>query len=354
MGRKRRGSGTLYLEEVAAGTLMSSDGRPVLAVSTYAAQPSDGRPLLTASLSTPTDGSPIYPASFYAAGTLATPDGRPVYAVTAAGGVEAPVLAWTSGTTDRDPDFTITGVEVDDVVTLEIATDAGFTSIFDSDTNTVDVTEAADGELTFPGISQLAYSTTYWARCKITRDGEDSDWSNVETKTMDAAPLATWDAANKSADITLSSGNTVFTGTDGVRGTARTTTAVAQNNPAELAITTGTYTTNKTIFVGIGDSATTFGGEPGRGSVTGISLTIGDWGWEVWRGNSAVAFSYVARPFTTGSVAKVVTDGAGNASFYDGATLLTTQALPSLTGDLYGFGGADWSNSGTIIATNWN
>lgn len=77
------------VEEIAQGTLTTTDGRPVRAVSEYAtgAQTADGRPIQAVS-TTIDEGMPVAPISIYPAGTMKTADGRPVHAVsnyTAAG-----------------------------------------------------------------------------------------------------------------------------------------------------------------------------------------------------------------------------------------------------------------------------
>lgn len=128
----------------------------------------------------------------------------------------APVLTWTSATAAYNPTFALTGILVADVVQLQIDDDPAFGSTYGDDTNTVDSTEAADGQLTFSGIPTLGYATTYYARARITRGGATSAWSNSVSKTMDAAPATTWDPANKSSFITLSGANLIASGTNTV------------------------------------------------------------------------------------------------------------------------------------------
>ncbi len=79
--RFRRDTGTIPVELFAAGALQAPDGRPVAAISEYAAAPSDGRPVRVVTSTPPTDSSPIMAASLYANGLLITPDGRPIHAV---------------------------------------------------------------------------------------------------------------------------------------------------------------------------------------------------------------------------------------------------------------------------------
>jgi hypothetical protein len=128
----------------------------------------------------------------------------------------AATLAWTSATSVRDPVFTLTGILAGDIVQLQIDDDPAFGSTYGDDTNTVDSTEAADGQLTFSGISTLAYATTYYARARITRAGQTSAWSNSASKTMDAAPNTTWDPAKKSTAISLDATKLIASGTNTV------------------------------------------------------------------------------------------------------------------------------------------
>ena len=93
-----------------------------------------------------------------------------------------PVLTWTSDTTtalptfgiDFDEDHTVVGA----VITVQIATDAAFTSINQTITNTLDSGEIAAGAVSDTGTPLT--SGTYYARAKITGSG----WSNTETKTL--------------------------------------------------------------------------------------------------------------------------------------------------------------------------
>ncbi|URD60484.1 hypothetical protein M8312_11925 [Sphingomonas sp. KRR8] len=113
-----------------------------------------------------------------------------------------PFLTWTSASNVYDPVFTLASLAVGDVVDLQIATDSGFTSIYGSDTNTVDATEAGDGSLSFPAIPTLGFGTTYYARAR--KNG--GAWSSTVSKTMAAAvvqfPSTT--GFNKSQYITVS------------------------------------------------------------------------------------------------------------------------------------------------------
>ncbi len=91
MSNKRLGqdTGTIPVELFAAGTLQAPDGRPVVAISEYAAPPSDGRPVRVVTSTAPTDSTPRMAASLYANGLLMTADGRPVHAVQGANALAA-------------------------------------------------------------------------------------------------------------------------------------------------------------------------------------------------------------------------------------------------------------------------
>jgi hypothetical protein len=96
-------------------------------------------------------------------------------------------LAWTSGTDTLQPVFSLTGaILVDDTVTVSIYSDAGLTTLVDSDPNTVDVAEQTAGTLSFPGIAALSWGTSYWARATLSGTGR-SGTSNTETKTFPVA-----------------------------------------------------------------------------------------------------------------------------------------------------------------------
>jgi hypothetical protein len=94
----------------------------------------------------------------------------------------APVLALDSPLTNP-PTFSIEMdlPEVGDVLRLQIATDAGFSSLVVNTTKTLDMGEAADEEATFT-IGTLD-PDDYFARVNHTRSGT-SDWSNTVTFTI--------------------------------------------------------------------------------------------------------------------------------------------------------------------------
>lgn len=165
----------------------------------------------------------------------------------------AATLAWTSGTSVRDPVFTLTGILAGDIVQLQIDEDPAFGSTYGDDTNTVDSTEAADGQLTFSGISTLAYATTYYARARITRSGQTSAWSNSASKTIDAAPATTFDPANRNTNnAQLSNGNFTITGVDqAAPQCARTTTTVASGEKKYFEVKVNTLQ-GANSFIGLG------------------------------------------------------------------------------------------------------
>lgn len=133
--------------------------------------------------------------------------------VAASGPVAAPTVGWASDNTVRDPVFTFSGIELNDVVELTILNTSASTT-HGVDTNTVDALELGNGELTFLAMPTLAYGTAYSATAKITRGGTQSAASNAVTQTIVALPATTW--GEKSSFITLSNGNLTATGTDGV------------------------------------------------------------------------------------------------------------------------------------------
>jgi hypothetical protein len=179
----------------------------------------------------------------------------------------APTLTWTSGTSVRDPVFTLTGILAGDIVQLQIDDDPAFGSTYGDDSNTVDSTEAADGQLTFPGIPTLAYSTTYYARARITRAGVASAWSNSVNKTIDAAPAtklvigsgSTGAGTDRSQYINSSDGLTYVCNADVGAGCMERSTAAPptkahyENTVAALAAA------GSKILTGVSDSALALG-----------------------------------------------------------------------------------------------
>lgn len=93
--------------------------------------------------------------------------------------VLTPVLTWISPNTEHNPYFSVTEIKKDDAVELQIDDSSDFTSLFDSDTSTIDEDESVAGSITFSGISTLAGLTTYYARARYQRDGVWSNWSNT-------------------------------------------------------------------------------------------------------------------------------------------------------------------------------
>lgn len=96
----------------------------------------------------------------------------------------APVLTWVSDSSDPTLEFTIdlTNPQVGDVVTLELATNAGFTAGLQTYTDTLDSTEVAALTINFEIASQA--NGTYYARSKHSRGSAGSAWSNTVTGTI--------------------------------------------------------------------------------------------------------------------------------------------------------------------------
>jgi hypothetical protein len=99
--------------------------------------------------------------------------------------LSAPVLTWTGDTQDNTPDFDIefdSSADEGAVITLEIATDSGFTSIVVTYNDTLDAGEVA-ANLVEIAASNLP-NGTYYARAKVTDGGIVSAWSNTEEVTI--------------------------------------------------------------------------------------------------------------------------------------------------------------------------
>lgn len=98
----------------------------------------------------------------------------------------APVLTWTSLTTDTTPEFDVdlTAPEVADVITLEYDDNSDFSSAIDTETNIVDSGEASALLVNFV-LGALA-DGTYYFRAKHARGASVSAWSNTETVTIAA------------------------------------------------------------------------------------------------------------------------------------------------------------------------
>jgi hypothetical protein len=108
-----------------------------------------------------------------------------------AASLPAPTLAWTSANTVLDPVFTLTFYDalVGDVLLLEVDNNSDFSSLHDSETDTLDSTEIAAGSITYSGFTTLTGGVTYYARVKLTR-GAAFVYSNTVSQAM-AAPDVT-------------------------------------------------------------------------------------------------------------------------------------------------------------------
>jgi hypothetical protein len=103
----------------------------------------------------------------------------------AAAAIPAPTMAWTSANTVLNPVFTLTTFDavVGDVLVLEVDNSSDFSSLHDSETDTLDSTEVAAGTITYSGFTTLTGGVTYYARVRLTR-GAASVYSNTVTQTM--------------------------------------------------------------------------------------------------------------------------------------------------------------------------
>lgn len=100
--------------------------------------------------------------------------------------ITAPVLTLNTGPADPTPDFTIafdSSAHEGDIVILQWATNVDFTSGVDETPTVLDAADIVAGEIN-ETIGPLANGTWYF-RSMIARGGSASDWSNVETETID-------------------------------------------------------------------------------------------------------------------------------------------------------------------------
>lgn len=95
-----------------------------------------------------------------------------------------PTLTLTSPQTDATPEFALdlTAPVVEDIVTLEIATNAAFTTGYEPYTATLNSTQVNNQSVNF-GITSKA-NGTYYARAKHARAGVNSSWSPTVTATV--------------------------------------------------------------------------------------------------------------------------------------------------------------------------
>jgi hypothetical protein len=112
----------------------------------------------------------------------------------------APVLDWDDETSDVTPDFTCTLVDpgVGDVLTLQLYSDSGLTTLVDTDVNTLDAGEVSGLSAAF-ALATLT-SGTYYARVLAERTGWTSAYSNTVTVTISG--LAVSDADSWAASET--------------------------------------------------------------------------------------------------------------------------------------------------------
>lgn len=101
----------------------------------------------------------------------------------------APVLDWTTAASDNTPGFSVSGASLDIApvgakIEIQISTDVDFTPP-PTDTELGDVT----GNPVAIDVSPALADGTYWARARIlsSADVALSDWSNVETETIETS-----------------------------------------------------------------------------------------------------------------------------------------------------------------------
>lgn len=177
----------------------------------------------------------------------------------------APVLVWTSDSTEADPTFDVLldAPDVGDTIYLQIDDDSGFASPAEY-TNTIDSAEAAAQAVVFSGFTTLANGTWY-ARAKH----DNSDWSNTESKTISAgtAPVNTVApviSGNLQVGQTLSTTDGTWTGTATItytyqwkRGGSNIASATASTYVLTEADAGQAITCQVTGTNGIGNSAAT-------------------------------------------------------------------------------------------------
>jgi hypothetical protein len=157
--------------------------------STITATSSDGTSLTvsgtTVSGTFSAAGSPTVTLTETLAGATNTPRvSTATVVVSAAATLSAPVLTWTSPQTDSTPEFTadFTTPQVGDVVTLQLASDSGFTTGVQPFTHTLDSTDVSNLSINLGITTQT--NGTYYARIKQSRGGTDSAWSSTVTVTI--------------------------------------------------------------------------------------------------------------------------------------------------------------------------
>jgi hypothetical protein len=221
---------------------------PILAGTTYNAA---GTPLAGATVRVFDASSNVLVASGTSNGSgiysIATPDAGPYYAVAYLDGspdvagttvntltsvAATPVLAWDGDTADATPDFTINFDEVfvgvGATITLEIASDSGFTSIVQTVSDTLDSGEVSAGQIG-AAVSALP-NGTYYARAK---DSVGNTWSSTVTVTI-------------AADVTPNAFTftDVSSATPSTQYTSNTITVAGITGVAVVSITGGTYSKN--------------------------------------------------------------------------------------------------------------
>jgi len=191
---------------------------------------------------------------------------------TASSSLPAPVLVWTSGPSVYDPIFTATYVAaVADILTLEIDDNSDFSSLFDSEANTLDSAEVAAGTVTYAGISTLSGGVTYYARLKLQR-GADSVYSNTVSQTMTGggdttAPILSSATGTKTGSTTA----TVTVTTDEANGTLYYVLSGSATTPTAAQIIAGNDHTGSTALKSGSAAVSSTGPQPVN--VTGLTAS---------------------------------------------------------------------------------
>jgi hypothetical protein len=285
-------------------------------------------------------------------------------------------LTWTSGTGTLTPTFTLSGaILADDSITLSIYSDAGLTTLVDSDVNVVDPAEVIAGTLDFPGIGALS-DGTYWAVATLSGTGR-SGTSNTETKTLAAFdPLDLFGGGEKGIYIDASDISTLWQDTGATSAitadgqTVKRVNDLSGNSNNVTEATNGPlYKTDGSkhwlLFDGSNDVLAKASSNIGA-SVTAITIFIA---WEYTTPGSdkyvisqldgsfidrfALLAHASAGPF--GRASRV--QGVGANTLFDGtdrggAARVTVLEIDYTNGDGFIYNGSSLSNSNTAITSN--
>lgn len=107
--------------------------------------------------------------------------------------LSAPVLLWTGDALDAKPDADLTfdsSAGTGAIVTEQLSSDAGFSSIYTTLTHTLTAPEVAAETADLTWTDPSLVDGIWYMRAKITDGGMDSPWSNTETITIAANAVA--------------------------------------------------------------------------------------------------------------------------------------------------------------------